>query len=51
MSTGSLQAKPTPLHSVSAAGAVRCEDGRLLAIRLRDALDDAGPRVRSHGTS
>ncbi|MFB6825119.1 NUDIX hydrolase [Streptomyces virginiae] len=36
MSTGSLQAKSTPLHSVSVAGAVLREDGRLLAIRRAD---------------
>lgn len=32
MSTGSPQAKSSPLHSVSVAGAVLREDGRLLAI-------------------
>ncbi|MFD9078961.1 NUDIX hydrolase [Streptomyces erythrochromogenes] len=36
MSTGSPQAKSTPLHSVSVAGAVLREDGRLLAIRRAD---------------
>ncbi|WP_405439383.1 NUDIX domain-containing protein [Streptomyces avidinii] len=36
MSTGSPQAKSTPLHSVSVAGAVIREDGRLLAIRRAD---------------
>ncbi|MDX2393423.1 NUDIX domain-containing protein [Streptomyces sp. DK15] len=36
MSTGSPQAKSTPLHSVSVAGAVVREDGRLLAIRRAD---------------
>ncbi|MFF4443341.1 NUDIX hydrolase [Streptomyces sp. NPDC001502] len=36
MSTASPQAKPTPLHSVSVAGAVLREDGRLLAIRRAD---------------
>lgn len=36
MSTGSPQVKSTPLHSVSVAGAVLREDGRLLAIRRAD---------------
>ncbi|GAA2482540.1 NUDIX hydrolase [Streptomyces gobitricini] len=36
MSTGSQQHKSTPLHSVSVAGAVVREDGRLLAIRRAD---------------
>ncbi|MFE0037663.1 NUDIX hydrolase [Streptomyces sp. NPDC059015] len=36
MSTGSPQHKSTPLHSVSVAGAVVREDGRLLAIRRAD---------------
>ncbi|MGW3626932.1 NUDIX hydrolase [Streptomyces sp. NPDC000880] len=36
MSTGSQQSKSTPLHSVSVAGAVVREDGRLLAIRRAD---------------
>ncbi|MCX4528081.1 MULTISPECIES: NUDIX hydrolase [unclassified Streptomyces] len=36
MSTGSPQVKSTPLHSVSVAGAVVREDGRLLAIRRAD---------------
>ncbi|MGW7460350.1 NUDIX hydrolase [Streptomyces sp. NPDC054797] len=36
MSTGSPQDKSTPLHSVSVAGAVLREDGRLLAIRRAD---------------
>lgn len=36
MSTGSPQHKSTPLHSVSVAGAVMREDGRLLAIRRAD---------------
>ncbi|MFJ7154486.1 NUDIX hydrolase [Streptomyces sp. NPDC101118] len=36
MSTGSSQHKSTPLHSVSVAGAVVREDGRLLAIRRAD---------------
>ncbi|MEU5064063.1 NUDIX domain-containing protein [Streptomyces virginiae] len=36
MSTGSPQAKSTPLHSVSVAGAVLRADGRLLAIRRAD---------------
>lgn len=36
MSTGSPQHKSTPLHSVSVAGAVLREDGRLLAIRRAD---------------
>ncbi|MEU7277547.1 NUDIX domain-containing protein [Streptomyces sp. NPDC045431] len=36
MSTGSQQDKSTPLHSVSVAGAVVREDGRLLAIRRAD---------------
>ncbi|MFD9574789.1 NUDIX hydrolase [Streptomyces sp. NPDC059982] len=36
MSTGSPQTKSTPLHSVSVAGAVLREDGRLLAIRRAD---------------
>ncbi|WP_406074759.1 NUDIX hydrolase [Streptomyces virginiae] len=36
MSTGSPQAKSTPLHSVSVAGAVLRKDGRLLAIRRAD---------------
>ncbi|MEE1818304.1 NUDIX domain-containing protein [Streptomyces sp. SP18ES09] len=36
MSNGSAGAKSTPLHSVSVAGAVVREDGRLLAIRRAD---------------
>ncbi|MEU9618152.1 NUDIX domain-containing protein [Streptomyces sp. NPDC048155] len=36
MSNGNQQAKSTPLHSVSVAGAVVREDGRLLAIRRAD---------------
>ncbi|MCZ7459026.1 NUDIX hydrolase [Streptomyces sp. WMMC940] len=36
MSTGSPRHKSTPLHSVSVAGAVMREDGRLLAIRRAD---------------
>ncbi|TQK45183.1 ADP-ribose pyrophosphatase YjhB (NUDIX family) [Streptomyces sp. SLBN-118] len=36
MSNGSQQHKSTPLHSVSVAGAVVREDGRLLAIRRAD---------------
>lgn len=36
MSTGAPQHKSTPLHSVSVAGAVMREDGRLLAIRRAD---------------
>ncbi|MEU0276832.1 NUDIX domain-containing protein [Streptomyces sp. NPDC006307] len=36
MSTASQQHKSTPLHSVSVAGAVVREDGRLLAIRRAD---------------
>ncbi|MGW1935848.1 NUDIX hydrolase [Streptomyces sp. CB03578] len=36
MSTGSPQVQSTPLHSVSVAGAVIREDGRLLAIRRAD---------------
>ncbi|MFI6726640.1 NUDIX hydrolase [Streptomyces atratus] len=36
MSNGTQQAKSTPLHSVSVAGAVVREDGRLLAIRRAD---------------
>ncbi|MFE3073537.1 NUDIX hydrolase [Streptomyces sp. NPDC059247] len=36
MSNGSSGAKSTPLHSVSVAGAVVREDGRLLAIRRAD---------------
>ncbi|MCX5074190.1 NUDIX domain-containing protein [Streptomyces sp. NBC_00513] len=74
MSTSSPQGKSEAPHSVSVAGAVLREDGRLLAIRradsgtwelpggvlelsespevyavrLPDALDGAGPHVRSH---
>ena len=36
MSNGSAGTKSTPLHSVSVAGAVVREDGRLLAIRRAD---------------
>ncbi|MFE3074400.1 NUDIX domain-containing protein [Streptomyces sp. NPDC059247] len=36
MSNGSAGSKSTPLHSVSVAGAVVREDGRLLAIRRAD---------------
>ncbi|WP_314619898.1 NUDIX hydrolase [Streptomyces stackebrandtii] len=36
MSSGSAGTKSTPLHSVSVAGAVVREDGRLLAIRRAD---------------
>ncbi|WP_329278343.1 NUDIX hydrolase [Streptomyces sp. NBC_00691] len=36
MSNGSAGAKSTPLHSVSVAGAVVRDDGRLLAIRRAD---------------
>ncbi|MCJ1680565.1 NUDIX domain-containing protein [Streptomyces sp. APSN-46.1] len=36
MSTGSPPVQSTPLHSVSVAGAVVREDGRLLAIRRAD---------------
>ncbi|GAA1506422.1 NUDIX domain-containing protein [Streptomyces albidochromogenes] len=36
MSNGSQQSTSTPLHSVSVAGAVLREDGRLLAIRRAD---------------
>ncbi|WP_328676708.1 NUDIX domain-containing protein [Streptomyces sp. NBC_00322] len=36
MSNGSQQHKSTPMHSVSVAGAVVREDGRLLAIRRAD---------------